>query len=246
MHRHQFTILAPNGGYMRQAPGTKIRHLGGRWNVSFVGNQFLEPRKVSFHNIEFMEGPAGAQCLPSRRDWKVPGQGGHKAGPWVGVERALDGADGSKCEGDDWIASGNYVYTGPDNKPPGNPVTMTWSIPWLWRMSGTDQDGRAFTTIDHVAYDYGNGKARLTKEGVDVSAMAGDPPQWFYSADDTLAQIRYYYSDSRYLPGYGADWHVVERRLSGFADVGPAADLLAAVRESNRGRVLTTTPLASP
>jgi hypothetical protein len=41
-------------------------------------------------------------------------------------------------------------------------------------MSGT-QDGRVFTTIDDVAYDYGNGKARLTKGGVDVSAMASWP-----------------------------------------------------------------------
>jgi Domain of unknown function (DUF4157) len=233
VHWHQFTILAPNGGYLRQAPGTKVRHLHGSWNVSFVGNLFLEPRKVSFHNIEFMEGPSGAQCLPSRRDWKVPGQGGHKAGRWIGVERALDGGDGSKCEGDDWVSSGNYVYAGPDAKPPGEPVTMTWSIPWLWRMSGTGHDGRVFTTVDHVAYDYGNDKARLTKGGVDVSAMAGDPSQWFYSVDDTLDRIKYYYGE--YPPGYGASWPVVEARLRKFADIGPAADLLAAVRESTWG-----------
>jgi hypothetical protein len=82
-------------------------------------------------------------------------------------------------------------------------------------------------------YDYGNGKARLTKGGVDVSAMAGDPSQWFYSVDDTLDRIKYYYGE--YPPGYGAAWPVVEARLRKFADIGPAADLLAAVRESTWG-----------
>lgn len=63
--------------------------------------------------------------------------------------------------------------------------------------------------------------------------MAGDPPQWFYSVEDTLDQIKYYYG--KYPPGYGAGWHVVEARLRKFADIGPAADLLAVVRESNWG-----------
>ena len=63
--------------------------------------------------------------------------------------------------------------------------------------------------------------------------MAGDPSQWFYSVDDTIDRIKYYYGE--YPPGYGAAWPVVEARLRKFADIGPAADLLAAVRESTWG-----------
>jgi uncharacterized protein DUF4157 len=231
VHRHEVKIVDPNDGYMRQAPGTRTRHLPGMWNVSFVGNQFLKPTKVSFHNIEFMEGDAPATYRPSKRAWKVDGQGDHKAGRWVGVERAADSTVGSKCEGDDWVSSGNYEYPGTDPRPAGEPVTLTWSIPWLWRLCGSSGPGQEFTRVDHVAYDYGGGKARLTKGGVDVSALAADPAQWFYSFDDTITQIKGYYGE--HPAGYGAAWPVVERRLRSFRDVGPLADLLAAVRERN-------------
>jgi len=66
------------------------------------------------------------------------------------------------------------------------------------------------------------------------------------SVDDTLAQIQYYYSDSRYLPGYGADWPVVERPLRGSLTL-----VLRPISSLRYGkvtgvRVLTTIPLASP
>jgi hypothetical protein len=212
---------------MRQAPGTQTRHLPNSWNVSFVGNQFLEPTKVSFHNIEFSEGEAPARYRPSKRDWRVPNQQDHKAGPWVDVAPAVDGKDGSKCSGDDWVSSGNHTDLSP--RPPGKPATMTWRIPWYWRLAGTNSPGREFTKVDHVAYDYGQGKARLTKGGVDVSADATDPAQWFYTVNDTITQIRGYYA--RHPQGYGAPWANVEVRLRGFSGIGPLADLLAAARE---------------
>ncbi|HEX5302547.1 MAG TPA: hypothetical protein VFW50_36700, partial [Streptosporangiaceae bacterium] len=44
----------------------------------------------------------------------------------------------------------------------------------------------------------------------------------------------------------GSGWPVVEARLRKFADIGPAADLLAAVRESNWGTGPDDYPLARP
>lgn len=159
-----------------------------------------------------MEGDAPALYQPSKAAWKVPGQGDHKAGRWVGVERAADSTAGSKCQGDDWVSSGVYAYANPHPGPPSlSPVTMTWSVPWLWRLLGTSGSGQQFTSVDHVAYDYGNGTARLTKGGVDVSAMAADPAQWFYSLDDTVTQIQGYYSS--HPQGYGTPWPAVEARL---------------------------------
>ena len=89
--------------------------------------------------------------------------------------------------------------------------------------------------MDHVAYDYGGGHARLTKGGVDVQAQAGDPSQWFFpNVDDNIAQLKGYYDPARHAPGYGTGkaWPDMERRLRGFTDVGPMADLIYVAREN--------------
>jgi hypothetical protein len=232
LQRHLVQIVAPDGGHMRQAPGTQIRHIPG-WNVSFVGNQFLHPQDVSFHKIEFMEGAAPAQYHPSRADWKVPNQRGHPAGPWVDVHRARNSAEGSQCGGDDWVSSG--LHSDPSPRPAGVPATMTWRIPWLWKPAGTAVAGTQFTTVDHVAYDYGSGRARLTKGGVDVSAEAAHPPQWFYpNLDENIDQIKGYYH-FKHAAGYGAPPAVIDRRLRelGSGSINALADLLYAVREGN-------------
>jgi hypothetical protein len=108
---------------------------------------------------------------------------------------------------------------------------MTWSIPWSWRLKGTSGTGKEFTTVDHVAYDYGNGEARLTKGGVDVRASAADQPQWFYpNTQDNIDRIKYYYDPSRHTPGYGGQWQHVETRLGKLPPFA-LADLIAMARE---------------
>lgn len=239
LERATFSIVEPNGGHMEQAPGTQIRHIADYWNVSFVGNQFLHPRKVSFHKIEFGEEQAPAQYQPSKNDWLAQ-TADHKQGPWVDVEAAKS-TKGSQVSGDDWVSSGIHQGFPRQNsanriqwnqRPPGQPAMMTWSIPWRWRLSGTTGPGKVFATLDHVAYDYGNGEARLTKGGVDVRANATDQPQWFYpNVDDNIVRIKGYYDPSRHGPGYGRQWQQVETRLRQLPPFA-LADLLFMVREN--------------
>lgn len=239
LERASFSIVEPNGGHMEQAPGTQIRHIADYWNVSFVGNQFLHPQKVSFHKIEFREEQAPAQYYPSKNDWLAPAAD-HKQGPWVDVESATS-TKGSQVSGDDWVSSGvhqGFPRQNPadpiqwNQRPPGQPAMMTWSIPWSWRLSGTSAPGKVFATVDHVAYDYGNGEARLTKGGVDVRANATDQPQWFYpNVDDNIVKIKGYYDPSRHGPGYGRQWQQIETRLRQLP-LFALADLLAMVREN--------------
>jgi hypothetical protein len=194
IHSHDIQALEPEGGYMRQAPNSQTRHLPGDWNVSFVGNQFLRPEDVSFHAIEFMEGHADAKSSPDRKAWKDEKAGPHQAGPFVDVSVA-DGRRGSQCGGDDWVSSGLYSLTDAGGSWPTTRATMTWRIPWLWRLRGDTTAGKQFALVTHLAVDYGGGRAELNKGGVKVSANAGDAEQWYFPRiDDNLDQIRGYYS----------------------------------------------------
>jgi hypothetical protein len=179
-----FTVVAPNDGYMKQTPGSNTRHLPNSWNVSFVGNQFLRPTDVSFHNVEFTEWDAPAEFYPSPKEWMVPNQKDHErsGGGWTDVLIPQNG-EGSMVDGDDWVSTGNHQGKGQASNGDiiwnTTEARLSWNIPWLYRVK-PDGQSSLIKEIRHTAYDYGMGKARLTKGGVDVSADAEEEGRWFF------------------------------------------------------------------
>jgi len=158
----QFTVVEPSGGYMTQQ-GSTIHH-AGFCCAGFTGNIFLEPRDVSFENIEFREGECQSTATGSFATAGWNNLTHQKSASWMTVAGGTD-ATGSQVNCTDNVHSGDL----PANCAAGE---FRWDIPWLFRVNGGVS--KRFCRMLHHATADGARQMTMAKGGVSVSAT--EPP----------------------------------------------------------------------
>lgn len=149
------TIVAPSGAYMQQASGTGVRHVSGYISVGFKGSIWLEPKNVSFVNMQLREGTVkgvGSGC------WAYLDEKPHEIGSWIAV------GSGNSVTG--CIVLGTDTVNAGDVGPPFTQGDFVWNIPWQYRV-GTSAPTQ-FTTAQHPHWADpapNLGRAHISKKG---------------------------------------------------------------------------------
>lgn len=150
-------------GTLHAGPGTA--------SSGFMGITYLEPREVSFENIEINEGTCPAVTTGIRA-----ADNGKQHPPWPSWASVGGGSDatGSVVQGpnhDPSCVYYDFIFTNVGSLRGAG--TFRWDIPWRFRVNGgTD---KAFTTLIHNAVYEASGKVTMSKGGVTVSSMPSDP-----------------------------------------------------------------------
>ena len=163
----RFTVVEPSGAHQVQHDGTL--HESGTASAGFMGITYLEPRDVSFENIEVIEGECPATATGIRA-----GDNGKMHPRWPSRASVAGGTDatGSMVEGPNnsggvyW----DFVFTNVGALR-GN-GTFEWNIPWLFRVNGGAE--KEFTRLLHRAVYEPSGRVTMSKGGVSVSAVPSD------------------------------------------------------------------------
>ena len=171
-----FTVVEPDGVYQVKFGNTL--HDDGKASAGFRGISYLEPRDVSFENIEINEGKARGIGTGSRSS-----ETGKPHTPWPKWASVGGGSDetGSVVQGPlqtssetgttywDWV-SGEVDWWSPGPWANG---TFRWDIPWEFRVSGGTK--KPFTKLIHRSeLDGLSGRMTVSKGGVRVTAMPAD------------------------------------------------------------------------
>jgi len=152
---------------MIQAPGTSIWHIQGSGSVGFKGWIYLLPKDVSFSNIEFSEG----DC-PSIKTGFYVGKppNNHPQGSWIFVGGG-NISTGCPVLGEDTAAQ---LYYGPFSNG-----TLTWNIPFKYRVGSTGNGTQFTTAIQHFNMSP-TGTATVEKHGVGPFSKALNDPNSSY------------------------------------------------------------------
>jgi hypothetical protein len=146
------TIVAPSGAYMVQAPGTGIWHTQNTASVGFKGHPYLEPKDVSFKNIEFREGT----CTATASGFYAYQNGDvHPVGIWVSVGSG-NSTTGCRVLGEDQVQSA-------PKGPPYSVGDFNWPIPWEYRVAAGS--ATQCYTANHHKYADATGKCCIEKAG---------------------------------------------------------------------------------
>jgi len=150
------SIVAPNGAYQVQAPGTGIKHVQGTCSVGFQARTYLEPRDVSFINIEAREGTTTATAT----GWLAGSNGAvHTTGNWMPIA-GCTASTGCVIQAIDSIYNEYPMRYGGTRWGIGE---FRWNIPREWR-SGTGT-ATPYTTLLHLFQSDGAGGATISKGG---------------------------------------------------------------------------------
>ena len=161
------TVVAPSGAYMIQAPGTGIWHVQGVGSVGFKGHIYLNPKDVSFSNIEFSEGSCSA-IKTGFYVGKLPNN--HPQGNWFNVGGG-NISTGCRVLATDTVSQ---AYSGPFSNG-----TFTFNIPWKYRVGGSG-DGIQFTTATHDQTMSSTGTTTIQKHGTGLFSKALNDPSSGY------------------------------------------------------------------
>jgi hypothetical protein len=157
------TIVAPSGAHIRQQPGSNLRHTNGFVGVGFLGNVFLDPRDVSFINIEAREGTVMGTGMGfySYLDKMV-----HNTGHFFPVG-PCDSTNGCQIQVTDTIDTGDHAGPFSDGE-------FTWPIPREYRVNGGPPI--QYTVVTHHQTADINGTAKIDKGGAGpFSKKVNDP-----------------------------------------------------------------------
>lgn len=162
-----YNVLEPSGITIEREPGTGIEHTVNTSSVGFIGRAWYSPTDVSFINIQVRERGAPEFSVPASATGFYSLWNGlqHDMGPWAAVVPGTD-AKGSKDSVIDSIHSGQ-------RNPPYSPGTLTWSIPWEFRV-GTGA-GKVFTTVTHQSTATATGQTTVSKGGHSETRSPADP-----------------------------------------------------------------------
>ncbi|HSR68204.1 MAG TPA: hypothetical protein VLU25_09700 [Acidobacteriota bacterium] len=165
------TVVVPSGAYLKQTPGTGIRHTMGKAGVGFAGTPYLEPKDVSFAEIQVREGQATADAtgfLSADDNKEHPPSAARMVG-------SCTVQNGCQVETTDFVDSGDWSPNLPPE--PWSAGTFTWEIPLEYRNS---QDNWVeFATWTHLATIDSNGKMTISKGGLSFSRNWFDPTSSF-------------------------------------------------------------------
>src|ERR1044072_2150486 len=152
----QINIVAPSGGYIVQNPGSGVAHVQFTCSVGFEGRLYLEPRNVSFINVEAREGSTSSTAT----GW-LANSGGttHATGIWVPVGNCSLGT-GCMLQAIDTIYNQYPQGYGGTRWGMGE---FRWDIPQEWRV-GTAAAAQ-YTTHLHLFQSDNAGGASISKGG---------------------------------------------------------------------------------
>lgn len=162
-HNYTITIVAPSGAHIVQAPGTNLRHTQSYAGVGFKGHVYLDPRDVSFMNIEAREGTVAGigTGFYSYLNGRI-----HTTGSFFAV------GPGNSTTGSQILVI-DTIDTG-DTSPPFSIGDFRWPIPREYRVNGGIPT--QYTVITHHQFADSNGKATIEKGGAGpFSRNANDP-----------------------------------------------------------------------
>jgi hypothetical protein len=167
-----FVVVEPKNVVINRQPGTGTYHRMGIASAGFKGEIFLEPRDVSFRNLEIREGSAPSVGTGSMSQnlagFADIGAIRHPTiGTWVTIGNG-NFATGCKAAGIDTIKA-------LDMNPPFAVGNFTWSIPWYYRVVGTAATDRQFAFMHHEEAVDAAGAMTMTKGGTTVVHNAADP-----------------------------------------------------------------------
>lgn len=164
-----FTVVEPSDAYQVQFDGT-LHEATGTTSGGFMGTTYLEPKDVSFENIEINEGT----CPATATGIRAPSNGNihPEWSSWATVGGGSD-ATGSVVQGpnhDPSCVYFDFIFTNVGSLR--GVGTFEWRIPWRFRVNGGSD--KAFTTLVHHADYDAAGKVTMSKGGVTVSAVPSD------------------------------------------------------------------------
>ena len=165
------SVIAPNGAYQVQNPGSGIRHVQGTCSAGFQAITYLLPKTVSFTHIEAREGTTTATAT----GWLAGSNGDtHTTGNWFTVANCSS-TTGCQIQALDGIYNQypqNYGGTMWGNGE------FKWNIPREWRI-GTGSATQYTTLLHHFVSDAA-GKGTISKGGAGpFSKNANDPTSTF-------------------------------------------------------------------
>jgi hypothetical protein len=173
----QFMIVRPSGAHMALAnnPNTGqpygTYHVSGVPSAGFKGAIYLDPRDVSFANTELREGAANYEGTGifqrgevSQAELAVSYDTIHPVlGAWVRMNAGDSALTGSRCVGTDTVSTETTAI---------GQGTFTWTIPWLVRVVGSNEEIRVFEAVHSVTTD-ALGNMTISKAGVVVQKNIG-------------------------------------------------------------------------
>jgi len=163
-----FTIVEPSSLTMARAAGTGIRHTQNQPDSGFLGQPYVHPDDVSFHNIEVREKNSRAKASGYFKPFdKITHQpAGQKHSAWLTVKQCEAGSGSpANCR--------DQIYSGYTNKPVAEGL-MTFPIEWEYRVGAgaAKRIGRAFEQRHQVT---ATGRSTTSKGGTSVTTNLADP-----------------------------------------------------------------------
>ncbi len=156
------TVVAPSDEYMIQKPGTGTRHLVNTCSAGLLAYVYLEPKDVSFSNLNWHEGT----CTSTGTGFWAPSNGlVHPVGSTFSV---FGGSATTGCQ----INCTDEVYS--EGPPPYSVGQFNWPIPHEYKAS--DGVFHLVAVANHNAVADSAGKCTIEKKGAGpVWANAADP-----------------------------------------------------------------------
>ena len=148
-----------------------LAHINDRWSCGFYGLAYLEPKDVSFTNIEYREGECYSTATGFLAGWNNLK---HNYGAWYGID------NGNSTTGCKVMNMHDRVYSG-EKTAPYDVGDFNWPIPWEVRY-GTETQIQ-ITTANHHATSDAAGTAGMEKAGSGLKTrvpanLDSAPPGW--------------------------------------------------------------------
>ncbi len=176
-----FNVIAPSNVLRELTPGSNnIRHRENRPDIGIQTRAYLQPTTVNFYNTEYRERDANASASGTYACFDGDSHNPH--GP-VQVGSHFDSRKGTLGLGYDQAYSGDC-----DQPPPFPPGSISWSIPYEYRM-----------TDDHsVGYPAGSWHSIINVD--QVHTLQGDSSTLNASKAGARGQITVSSSNRNFLP----------------------------------------------